>query len=213
MKGCRALSADEIVRISDQFSGLFEHRDRAWFFFGIYTGFRVSEIVSLKLGDVMEDGRFRQYVKIDSKRMKSKSRAVILHKEAVRFMKIWVDQLVGFGVFDRDAFVFQSLRAGGMPLRREVVWRILRRVCRLAGVFDRVATHSMRKTFAAVNHSFFVNSAPGDALRLTGAALGHADLVCTERYLDSVGDFVDESVRSMPVFVRNQAGSDYGFGT
>ena len=56
MKGCRALTADEVARVSKVFRGTYTGRDRALFILGIKTGFQISELLSLQVGDVCSMG-------------------------------------------------------------------------------------------------------------------------------------------------------------
>ncbi len=57
MKGARALTAEEIQSIKKSFFGAYEVRDRTLFLIGLYTGARISELVSLNLGDVYQHGK------------------------------------------------------------------------------------------------------------------------------------------------------------
>ena len=52
MKGCRALTADEVARVSQAFRGTYAVRDRALFVLRIKTGLRIAELPSLRVGDV-----------------------------------------------------------------------------------------------------------------------------------------------------------------
>ena len=57
MKGTRPLDNDEIRRVSACFTGTFEARNRGLFMLGVSTGGRISELLSLQLGDVYQNGR------------------------------------------------------------------------------------------------------------------------------------------------------------
>jgi hypothetical protein len=46
MKGCRALTADEVARVSQAFYGTYAERDRALFILGIKPGFSGSRSCS-----------------------------------------------------------------------------------------------------------------------------------------------------------------------
>jgi integrase len=83
MKGCRALTADEVARVSQAFRGTYAERDRALFILGIKTGFRISELLSLRVGDVWQHGRFVDYVAVQRRYMKGKiqGRSVIVHPD------------------------------------------------------------------------------------------------------------------------------------
>ena len=57
MKGRRPLNNDEIQLVSDCFTGTFEIRNRSLFMIGVSTGGRISELLSLTIGDVYQNGR------------------------------------------------------------------------------------------------------------------------------------------------------------
>ena len=56
MKGTRPLNNDEIRRVSDCFDGIFETRNRGLFMLGVSTGGRISELLSLQIADVYQNG-------------------------------------------------------------------------------------------------------------------------------------------------------------
>ena len=56
MKGTRPLDNDEIRRVSASFTGTFEVRNRGLFMLGVSTGGRISELLSLQIGDVYQNG-------------------------------------------------------------------------------------------------------------------------------------------------------------
>ena len=56
MKGTRPLDNDEIRSVSTCFTGTFEVRNRGLFMFGVSTGGRISEMLSLQIGDVYQNG-------------------------------------------------------------------------------------------------------------------------------------------------------------
>jgi integrase len=53
MRGCRPLKEREIQRILKSLDGRYAARDRALILLGIKSGFRISELLSLRLSDVM----------------------------------------------------------------------------------------------------------------------------------------------------------------
>ena len=57
MKGTRPLNNSEISRVSAAFTGTFEIRNRALFMLGVSSGGRISELLSLRIGDVYQNGR------------------------------------------------------------------------------------------------------------------------------------------------------------
>ena len=57
MKGTRPLDNDEIRRVSAAFTGTFATRNRGLFMLGVSTGGRISELLSLRIGDVYQNGK------------------------------------------------------------------------------------------------------------------------------------------------------------
>ena len=57
MKGTRPLDNNEIRLVSACFTGTFEERNRGLFMLGVSTGGRISELLSLKIGDVWQNGK------------------------------------------------------------------------------------------------------------------------------------------------------------
>ena len=57
MKGTRPLDNDEIRSVSTCFTGTFEVRNRGLFMLGVSTGGRISELLSLTIGDVYQNGK------------------------------------------------------------------------------------------------------------------------------------------------------------
>ena len=55
MKGTRPLDNDEIRLVSVCFNATFEARNRGLFIFGASTGGRISELLSLQIGDVYQN--------------------------------------------------------------------------------------------------------------------------------------------------------------
>ena len=58
MKGTRPLDNNEIRTVAEGFDGVFAVRNRGLFVLGVSTGGRISELLSLKVGDSLR-GRKR----------------------------------------------------------------------------------------------------------------------------------------------------------
>ena len=56
MKGTSPLNNTEIRRVSAAFTGTFETRNRGLFMIGVSTGGHISELLSLTIGDVYQNG-------------------------------------------------------------------------------------------------------------------------------------------------------------
>ena len=55
MKGTRPLDNNEIRLVSACFTGTYEVRNRGLFMLGVSTGGRISELLSLTIGDVLSE--------------------------------------------------------------------------------------------------------------------------------------------------------------
>ena len=55
MKGTRPLDNTEIRSVSACFTGTFEVRNRGLFMIGVSTGGRISELLSLQIGDLYQN--------------------------------------------------------------------------------------------------------------------------------------------------------------
>ena len=55
MKGTRPLDNDEIGQVASAFTGTFQVRNRGLFMLGVSTGGRISELLSLQIGDVYQN--------------------------------------------------------------------------------------------------------------------------------------------------------------
>jgi len=186
--GCRALSNEEIDILCSAFGGKYRLRDRAIFQIGIFTGFRISEILSLKICDVLRNGEVRESVTVNKAWMKGRkeSRTTPLHSCARAAIRDWIDSLHGENqLAESPLFPRQGTN---MRLSPKTYWTILKSAASKAGVpTERIGTHSMRKSFASrMWHSPFVN---GDIAKMA-RLLGHRDPTNTLRYIE----FMDGSL-------------------
>ena len=191
MKGCRPLTDDEIQTTLDGFSGPLAARDRALFLLGIKSGFRISELLSLQLKDVIQSGRLVDRVTVRRRHMKKKieSRTVLLHPDARDALAAWIEELRLAGYMRDDSFVFQSRKGPNQPISRVQAYRLLRTRFDEAQLIGKLGTHSMRKTFA----DRIYDRLDGD-LAKTQKALGHKNINSTVQYLSFREEEIDEAI-------------------
>lgn len=117
MRGCRPLSNEEIACLLD---ALRRARDRALFPLGIRTGFRISELLSLRVADVWQGGRIVDRIWVAGKHMKKKQegRAVVLHLQAKQALSAWIAER---GTSDPDGPLFASRQGCGSVSRRQAL--------------------------------------------------------------------------------------------
>jgi len=184
MRGMRPLSDSEIAQVASRLGV----RDRAFFVLGIRTGFRVSELLSLRVADVVNGGEVARFVGVHRRNMKGKSegRTIPLHDEARAALSAWVAELKNMGAA-AESPLFLS-REGG-AISRGQAWAIMTGAYRAAGVFGRVGVHGLRKTFAAR-----VYDRTGHDLMQTQRALGHKAITSTAAYLSFADSEVEAAI-------------------
>ena len=186
IKGCKPLSDQEIEALKRQLAGQAGGRDLALFMLGITTGFRISELLSLRIGDVAAGTDLHEWITVRRRHMKGKheGRSMPLHPQARRPVAAWVRRLRerGYGD-DVPLFVSRKRGPGGRPrsITSTQAGRMIHRACRLAGIDGPTGTHSMRKTIARR-----VADATDDNIFRVQKVLGHRNVNSTLAYMRSM---------------------------
>ena len=204
MKGCRPLTETETRDILESFAGTFATRDRALFTLGVLSGFRVSELLSLKVGDVTTPaGQVAEWVSVARRSMKKKTegRSVPLNPKARAALREWVEELRDGGHLSPDTPLFLSRKGGNRPLTRQAVHHVLKGVYVANGITGKTGTHSMRKTFAKSVYAAAVKLARSgqavDPLTFCQKALGHRNINSTISYLSFREDLVNQAIMAL----------------
>jgi integrase len=188
MKGCRPLTDIEIESVMTK---LETTRDKTLFQVGLNCGFRISEILSLKISDVIRNGKIMDSVSVERKYMKRKQegRTVLLNQKAKNALQALVIEM---GNASSDSFLFKSAKGFNKPLTRIGAWCALKKGFDAAKLDGKVATHSMRKTFAAKIYE----KLNGDLLGVQ-KALAQKNYNSTLAYLSFKQDKVDDAIMSL----------------
>lgn len=204
MNGARPLSRQEAIKARHRFGGKMATRNLALFTVGSNTGFRVSELLSLKLGDVMEkNGHVKDRITVSRLNMKGKkiSRTILLNDYACKCISRWLQELKKMNIMHKDDYLFQSKQGGNAAIGRTQAWKILNQVFLDSGFNGKLGTHAMRKTFANNIYKFYLERVAAgealDAFRLTSKALGHMDIRSTDKYLSFLTEDIDRAVRAI----------------
>jgi len=166
------LAIEEMERLLEapDLSSPVGRRDRALLELLYAAGLRVSELVSLNLGQVNLDTR---EIRVWGKG--SKERMVLMGEPAARALSVYLSQgrpeLLGK---KGGSALFLNRYGGRLPERR--VQRILEKYANIAGIGKRVHPHMLRHTFA----THLLDG--GADLRVVQELLGHASLSSTQIY-------------------------------
>lgn len=191
MKGCRPLTDQEIEEVLQSFGGRYAGRDRALFLLGVKTGFRISELLSLTVGDVVQHGRMVDRVSVRRMHMKKKreGRTVPLNPQAAEAVRLWIEQMRNQGGVTSRTVLFRSRKGENQPISRVTAYKILRVVFADNELTGKLGTHSMRKSFANAVHQRL-----GRDISKTKKALGHKNINSTDSYLSFLQEEIDEAI-------------------
>jgi integrase/recombinase XerC len=184
----KAADLNDILSILDNFDKVVEEpwmaaRDRALFTLIYGCGFRISEALSLNVGDVPEEGVIRV------KGKGSKERIVpmlpVVYEEINKYIK------VGPFAFSDGSPIFRGAR--GMRMTPRVAQRDLEAVREWLGLSKTITPHALRHSFAT--HLL----ADGGDLRTIQELLGHSSLSTTQLYTKvDMGKIIKEYEKAHP---------------
>lgn len=155
------------------------------------TGYRISEVLRITVGTVLKHGEIVPKIGLAPRQMKGgygKTRWVPVVPELKRAIERQLSWLRLRYELKPDMPLFPSRESGESgdfkPLSRDMARHIIKGAFAKAAIEDdgRLGTHSLRKTWARN-----VYKSSGNDILLLSAALNHASVITTQRYL-SVDD-------------------------
>ena len=152
---------------------------------GICTGLRVSDLVRMRLGDIVgTDGTFR--IGIDTV-MKKTHGVVHVNFNKVCYKAV-LDWLRSVGknpehlcAADLDMWLANKDRAGTKAVAEDRLYRIIKRAAADAGIPYNVGSHTMRKTFSRIWYEN--NKSNPNAIYVLQKMLGHKSIESTLHYI------------------------------
>jgi len=149
-------------------------RDLLLFTIGTNCGLRISDILSLNVGDV----RGKSYVQLIEKKTGKYKRIPINSKLKPMFEEYTKDKLY-------DEALFNTIFHNRMD--RFGAYYILKTACKAVGLEEKIGTHTMRKTFGYHHYKKFKDVA------LLQKIFNHSSPQITLRYIGIEQDEIDES--------------------
>lgn len=173
------LSRDEIVRLLDAPTGEdpVRIRDRAMLQLMYAAGLRVTELVSIELGEVNLSAGFLAATGKGRKR-----RIVPIHAQAVEAVRHYLEVVRPGWAKPSTRSLFVTNRGVGMT--RQNFFAAVRKYALECGITKVISPHKLR-------HSFATHLLTGGAdLRVVQTLLGHSDIATTQIYTHLSGDDV-----------------------
>jgi len=183
MSGCRPLTREESDKV---LSLLKTQRDKTLFILGIKSGFRISELLTIRVRDIIQNDQVVNRIKVSRMYMKAnRTREVALNPVA----KEYILELILRDKLEPNHYLFRSRKGDNKPITRVQAWYVLKQAFNTAGLLGTTGTHSMRKSFG-----MNVYRALGNDLVATQKALGHSDIGSTIAYLPTDDEEIDKVI-------------------
>jgi integrase len=207
----------DISKIREMESVLKEsnYRDYIMFRLGIYSGYRISDIVKLRVIDL----RNKEYFQVEENKT-GKTRKIKIHPEFKLELDAYLlnkkdneyifsskkyTNMVKFKtrVINEDTnnmntkYIDIANDAPNSPIGRCQAYRILNNAARQIGITEEIGTHTMRKTFG---YHLYMNSADKNGYKdiiMVQKLLGHSSPEVTLRYIGIMQEDEDELICSL----------------
>lgn len=178
-------SIDRMKKVLRQHS----QRDYALFILGLYTGLRISDLLSLKVRDVAnrEGSKLVIRDRIGLREKKTgKAKVILLNKEARSALRRYLSTIE----LSEDAPVFVSRKRDSQKRPKAISRRqahyVLSDAAHSVGIKDRIGTHTLRKTFGY--HSY----RKGVDLTKLQRIFNHSSPAVTLAYIGFTQDEIDD---------------------
>jgi len=191
MKGSRPLTRVQVKALLKATDSI---REKALLTLGFATGYRISELLSLKVADVATNGVIHSHVTVKASNTKTKQgRTVLLNSDAKKALLALVNWLKAKGMTaNAPLFVSRKHVNGYAAISRQQAHKLLKDLFAAIGEFGNVSTHTLRKTFAKT-----IYDATGGKIELVQIALGHAAITSTVSYLSFNTQSIDDAINRM----------------
>lgn len=162
-------------------------RDHLLFVLGINSGLRISDILELKISDIVDQkGKPRPFYELREQKT-GKAKRFPFGKNVQKAVETYMKEIGG----GPDDYVFRSREGNNKPITRQHAHRIISRAARSVGITDKIGTHSLRKTFGYHAHK------SGTDITLLQAIFNHSSPSVTLRYIGITQDDMDDVILNL----------------
>ncbi|UTR13217.1 tyrosine-type recombinase/integrase [Salipaludibacillus sp. LMS25] len=124
------------IRLMKKLLKLRSTRDHLLFVLGINTGLRISDMLPLTFGDMLnEKEKLTAFITI-------RGNTIFLNANVKEALKLHLAHTA----YTREDYLFRS-KKGSAPITRQQAYRMIHEVARQAGIKENIGTHTLRKTF------------------------------------------------------------------
>lgn len=173
-------------------------RDYILFLLGVTTGYRAGDLVKLKVRDIKETLRRKEFTIYEGKKMNSKNireknrkpRTVELIPEVAKILKEYINDRKDY------EYMFKSRKGINKPIGVQAISNTIKDAADYFGLYD-ITAHSMRKTYA---YKIYIES--GRDIVAVKELLGHSSIEETKRYIGLDREKYHQYSKSLRDFVR-----------
>ena len=193
---------EDILRVSRFLIERGRYRDNMLFIVGINFGLRISDLRSLHFSDLINDDcTFRDRFPILEKktrntRRRKRNRYITINTAVVEAVTMYLENTPGVKLSD---YMFRSESNNGVqknrPISKQAVDLMLKGIARDCGLGNRMATHTLRKTFAY--HQMVMSGNDPRKLLLLQKMFGHSSAAQTLDYIGITSEEIDEAYRKL----------------
>ncbi len=169
----------EVIKDVENYLRQKSDRDALLFLYGIYSGFRISDILPMRVRDVKGKEVF-----VVREQKRGKLRNIPIHKNLKRELDKYVRERKDYEV------LFKSRKGTNKPITRQQAYRILNDAGKKFGL-ALVGTHTMRKTFG-----YHLYQQTKDIV-LVQEVLGHSSPEITKRYIGLTQQSINDAIRRL----------------
>ena len=195
-------SMEDIDRISRYLIDSKRYRDNMLFIVGINFGLRVSDLRMLRFSNLInEECSFKNSFAILERKTRNtrkhrRNRYITINTAVIEAVTLYLENTPGVKLSD---YLFRSESNHGSgenkPIHRNSIDRIMKGIAKDLGLGNKMATHSLRKTFAY--HQMVMSGNDPRKLLLLQKMFGHSTAAQTLDYIGITGEEIEEAYRKL----------------
>lgn len=209
--GKRKPHAADSIRSYDDFRAIQQYylergqvRDWAMWTIGVSLGLRISDLLSLKFGNIIDVDKKTIKPRVQIYEQKTGKLNTCLVTDAVKSALNAYLEAIKYQ-FDLDGYLFPSAKTGG-KMYEECGWRILSNAGKALKLPLVIGSHTMRKSFANIAACVDKSCVDMNAITKVQGLLNHSDQKTTMRYLGTYQDMYDRARIAVSDFVLGKTG-------
>lgn len=209
--GKRKPHAADSIRSYDDYHAIEQHyldrgqiRDWAMWTIGVSLGLRISDLLSLKFGHLIDTDKKTIKPRIQIYEQKTGKLNNCLVTESVKLALERYLESIKF-TFDLDGYLFPSKKTKG-KMYEECGWRILSSAGKALNLPLVIGSHTMRKSFANIAACVDKSCIDMNAITKVQGLLNHGDQRVTMTYLGTYQEMFDRARMAVSDFVLGRTG-------